>query len=409
MTAIRENGATSGIGVIGTLAYDNLGRRTSLTLGNGVATVYTYDPVSRLNDLKLDFAGTTDDLTSGFAYNPASQIASNARSNDAYAWTSHGSGTTSTTTNGRNQIASWVNTLSYDTKGNITVDGTYTYGYSSENLLTSLTNSATGALQPTIAFAYDPLMRLAVIDSSNAAFDVDFGYDGQEMVLEGLSSSRTRRYVYGPGVDEPLVGYLVTSTGTSRLWYQADERGSIARLSNDSGTPGGTGKFDEYGVGGTSRFRFTGQYWLGEANLLYYRARIYDPRLGRFLQPDPIGYGAGMNMYAYVKGDPVNFSDPTGLDGDVIEPDIIVTARKPIIVQIIDSGAMGAASAGLRSVGGTVGAAPGGGRAPGPASKPKAKPKPKPPTLSCGNIVDLVAGAILITGAKTGVGVFQKE
>jgi RHS repeat-associated protein len=208
-------------------------------------------------------------------------------------------------------------------------------------------------------------MRLAVIDSSNAAFDVDFGYDGMEMVLEGLSSSRTRRYVYGPGGDEPLVGYLVTSTGTSRLWYQADERGSITRL--------GTGKYDEYGVGGTSRFRYTGQYWLGEANLLYYRARIYDARLGRFLQPDPIGYGDGMNMYAYVKGDPVNFSDPTGLDGDVIEPDIIVTARKPIIVQIIDSGAMGAASAGLRSVGGTVEAAPGGRR----VGKPKARPKPK--------------------------------
>ncbi|HYI39327.1 MAG TPA: RHS repeat-associated core domain-containing protein, partial [Allosphingosinicella sp.] len=73
------------------------------------------------------------------------------------------------------------------------------------------------------------------------------------------------------------------------------------------------GKYDEYGAGGTSRFRYTGQYWLGEANLLYYRARIYDARLGRFLQPDPIGYGGGMNMYAYVGGDPMNFTDPTGL------------------------------------------------------------------------------------------------
>jgi YD repeat-containing protein len=80
--------------VIATLAYDDLGRRTSLTLGNGVATAYQYDPLSRLGEHKLDFAGTADDLTSTFAYNPASQIASNTRSNDAYAWTSHGSGTT---------------------------------------------------------------------------------------------------------------------------------------------------------------------------------------------------------------------------------------------------------------------------------------------------------------------------
>jgi hypothetical protein len=43
------------------------------------------------------------------------------------------------------------------------------------------------------------------------------------------------------------------------------------------------------------------------------RARIYDPKLGRFLQPDPIGYGDGMNMYAYTGGDPVNGTDPSGL------------------------------------------------------------------------------------------------
>ena len=148
-TAIRENGATSGIGVLATIAYDQLGRRSSLTLGNGVATLYHYDPLSRLDQLKLDFAGTSNDLTSDFTYNPASQIASNTRSNDAYSWTGHGSGTTIATSNGiaqsangLNQIESWVSSLGYDARGNILTDGTYSYGYSSENLLTSLSNDA---------------------------------------------------------------------------------------------------------------------------------------------------------------------------------------------------------------------------------------------------------------------------
>jgi RHS repeat-associated protein len=317
-THIRENGATSGIGVLATFAYDNLGRRTSLTRGNGTVTGYSHDALSRLSQLTQNPAGTTHDLTLDFAYNPASQIASTTRSNDSYAWTGHGSGTTSTTSDGLNRLAGWVNTIGYDSKGNVTSHGTFGYSYSSENLLTSMTNSATGAVQASSTFAYDPLMRLAVIDSSNSAFDASLGYDGQEIVFEALSNNRTRRYIFGPGVDEPLMAYLIQSSGTFRNWYHADERGSIVSQSDDNGTMLGVTAFDEYGVGaGTSRFHYTGQYWLGD-DLHYYKARMYGARLGRFLQPDPIGYGGGMNMYAYVKGDPVNFSDPLGLQEECV-------------------------------------------------------------------------------------------
>ena len=87
VTRIRENGATSGVGVLATYAYDDLGRRTSRTRGNGTVKSYAYDAASRLSSMGEDIASTTADLTLAFTYNPAAQIATNTRSNEVYAWT----------------------------------------------------------------------------------------------------------------------------------------------------------------------------------------------------------------------------------------------------------------------------------------------------------------------------------
>ena len=46
--------------------------------------------------------------------------------------------------------------------------------------------------------------------------------------------------------------------------------------------------------------------------LQYSMARMYDPEKGRFLQTDWLGYVDGMNPYAYVGNDPINFTDPSG-------------------------------------------------------------------------------------------------
>jgi RHS repeat-associated protein len=139
------------------------------------------------------------------------------------------------------------------------------------------------------------------------------------MITEAsVTGGLARRYVFGPAVDEPLVWYEGTSTTTKR-YLDADERGSVIRVTDGSGATLAINSYDEYGAPTTSnstyagRFRYTGQAIVPELGMYYYKARFYSSTLGRFMQPDPIAYDDGINMYNYVHADPVNAVDPSGL------------------------------------------------------------------------------------------------
>ncbi|MDE3091100.1 MAG: RHS repeat-associated core domain-containing protein, partial [Chloroflexota bacterium] len=319
--------------------YSAASQLTSLAFGNGITTTYTYNP----QNLRL------------------TQLQTTALQNLNYVYDSVGNITQITDT-----VRSEVTTFGYDDFDRLTsasIAGVYSQGWTYDPLGNITLRTDNGA--PT-AYGYtDAAHKHAVtqVGTTTYAYDPNgnmtnrngqtLSYDTENRLTQVISGTVTTQYVYNAdgarvkkivgGVTTYYVGnyYEVTSGAVTKYYYfgaqrvamrtsagvtylHSDHLGSTSVAVDASGALqsrqtyyafGGMRTSDVAPITSLTDYSYTGQK-LDSDGLMYYNARYYDAAIGRFLQPDSIIPNQfnpqSLNHYAYVRNNPVRYTDPTG-------------------------------------------------------------------------------------------------
>lgn len=291
----------------------------------GRSEAYQYDVLDRLVDYKVgSLVGVTVPVPAtqtSYSLDPLGNW--NSKTTDA---------TTETRVHGPVNELIKIDTanLAYDANGNTSNDGIFTYTYDDENRLVKVVRNSDAA---TVGqYRYDALGR-RIVKTASAGASVTttvYFYDDSRIVEEQNELGTTlATYVYGTYVDEVLTRNHAGET----YYYHQNALWSVAAVTDSAGSPVERYAYDAYGRPAITTgagvavplnpwgsphsvignpYLFTGREHDEETGLYFYRARYYDAGKGRFLRRDPLGYGDGMNLYAYVADRPTFYVDPSG-------------------------------------------------------------------------------------------------
>ena len=310
-------------------SYDAVDRLTSRSTANLWGSTWTFDNGlyasggTGLDTVQVaNFSPYTND-TFSYQFDRAHKVVGQTASlNAPLAHPNTASSMTGLSTNIDNQLlnATPGNTLTYDANGNLTGDGTRTYSYDAAGdgrILTATAGSNTSS------YSYDPFGRRTLKTANGLTTQFLLDDMGQEVGEYDGSGTLLRRLIYDPHDTAPVIVAQPTAPNapinpSTNLF---DRMGSVVGIGLSSLMNGPASRFAYLPWGDTATgtlngtsFGFAGYRYDSETGLYHTMTRSYDPRLGRFLQTDPIGQDGRFNLYAYTGGDPINGTDPSGLD-----------------------------------------------------------------------------------------------
>jgi len=215
--------------------------------------------------------------------------------------------------------------VSLDAAGNITAARGYTYLWNQAGQLKSVRK---GSQLTAYYYDYQGRRTRKVLAGGSQAFGTTlYTYDAQNRLTGELDGDGTplRTYVWRDTVPVAIILHGRYGEPESVLYLETDHLGTPIAASNMQGTVVWRWESDAFGATmpnedpdgdgflTTINLRFPGQYFDKESGLYYNWHRYYDPKLGRYLSPDPIGLAGGVNLYTYVNGNPISYTDPRGL------------------------------------------------------------------------------------------------
>jgi RHS repeat-associated core domain len=316
MASLTNKDNASAVNYSLTFGYDKDGRITLVTRHNGTKDAYTYDVVDRLLS-ESRTTGTAATYSISYTYDKnGNRLTLNATgqhmqptASAAYSYTANTNKLASFTKGGvaqtfshtaNSELSCGTYLPTYDNAGRRKVDRAstdyYFMNYNHKNERSFRDKVINGAVSTMTQYIYDEQSHLiGEYDKTGALVEYVWMGDKPVAAIYGSGAATKIYYIVTDHLNTPR--RLVESASDAVVWSWDSTAFGV-------GNPTGSITFN---------LRFPGQYYDVGTNQFYNHNRFYNPELGRYMEPDPIGLEGGLNPYAYAGSNPVMNVDPSGL------------------------------------------------------------------------------------------------